>query len=220
MRQIRVLLVDDHLLVRAGIRSLLMKEPDIDVAWETGDGLEAVKVAREHKPDVVVMDAHLPSQSGVEATRAIRKQSPNVEVIALTMHDSPDLVFGMLRAGARGYLLKDVAAPDLVNAIRMVSRGQSALHPLIAHLVIEEVTRAQQSSTIADGLTLREREIFELIAEGKTSREIGLELSLSMKTIDNYRAQIIQKLNAKNKAEAIMIGFQRGLLRSAPTVAM
>ena len=215
MSSIRVLLVDDHTILRHGLKAILSKETDIQIVGEAGDGLEAVRLAKQLQPNVVVMDAQLPGLSGAQATRAIRQACPRTEVLVLTMHDSSHFVFTMLKAGARGYLLKESASTELANAIRTVNRGQSVLHPTVARLVVEQVNQAELPITSDDTLTLREREIFELIAAGKTSREIAEQLGLSVKTVDNCRAHILQKLHARNKVEAITIGLQRGLIQVA-----
>ena len=215
MPTIRILLVDDHTIIRQGLKAILARETDIQIIAEAADGLEAVRLARQHLPDVIVMDAQLPGLSGTQATRTIRQSCPRVEVLALTMHDSSHTIFGMLKAGARGYLLKESASPDLANAIRAVHRGQSVLHPTVARIVVEQVNQAELPMTDDDVLTLREREIFELVAAGKTSREIAGQLGLSVKTVDNCRAHILQKLHARNKVEAITIGIQRGLIQVA-----
>ena len=215
MASIRVLLVDDHTILRQGVKALLERESDIQIIGEAADGVQAVRSAKQLMPDVVVMDAQMPGLSGTQATRAIRQACPRTEVLVLTMHDSSYTVFGMLKAGARGYLLKESASTDLADAIRAVHRGQSVLHPAVARMVVEQINQAELPVTEDDELTLREREIFELIAVGKTSREIAEKLGLSAKTVDNCRAHILQKLHARNKAEAITIGLQRGLLQVA-----
>ncbi len=216
MSGIRVLLVDDHTILRQGIKALMEREPDIAIIGEAGDGLEAVRLARQLQPDVVVMDVQLPGLPGPQATRAIRQACPRTGVLVLTMHDSSYTVFGMLKAGARGYLLKESAGSDLADAIRTVHRGQSVLHPTIARMVIEQINQVDLPSADDDELSPREQEIFRLIAAGKTSREIAEKLGLSAKTIDNCRARILQKLHARNKAEAITIGVQRGLIHLSP----
>lgn len=215
MACIRVLLVDDHRILRQGVKALLENEADIQIVGEAGDGAQAVRLAKEMTPDVVVMDAQMPGLSGIDATRAIRQACPSTEVIALTMHEGGHIVFAMLKAGARGYLLKESAGSDLASAIRAVHRGQSALHPAVARLVVEHVNHVEDALSADDELALREREVFELMAAGKTSREIGEKLGVSAKTVDNCRAQILEKLHARNKAEAITIGLQRGLLHIA-----
>ena len=215
MHPIRVLLVDDHLILRQGLRSLLSREADIEIVGEAGDGIEAVRLAKELVPDVAVVDVQLPRLSGPEAVRAIRRNCPQTEVIVLTMYDDDYTVSLMLKAGARSYLLKESAAIDLARAIRGAINGQSFLDPSITATVVSMLNEGLRP-TGDDELTLREHEIFRLMAIGQTSREIGSELALSPKTIDNCRAQILRKLNARNKSEAIAIGLRRGLIELGP----
>jgi DNA-binding NarL/FixJ family response regulator len=217
MGSITVMLVDDHKIMRQGLRSLLDREPDLAIVGEAGDGREAVQLARQLRPDVVVMDTQMPHMSGAEATRAIRAACPRTEVIALTMHDNEYAVASMLRAGARSYLLKESAGPDLADAIRATARGQSILDPAIARTVVE-MLRGQQAPRADDILTPREREMLRFIAQGKTSREIAELLGLSAKTVDNCRSSILQKLGARNRVEAIALGVQRGLIPSVAAV--
>jgi len=206
-------MVDDHMLIRQGLNALLQAEIDIKLVGEAGDGNQAVQLTRDLQPDVVLMDAQLPGGvSGLQATRIITSSFPQVKVLALTMHDDSDYVFGMLRAGASGYLLKQGAVEELAAAIRTVHRGQSALHPAIARIVVEQVNRQELLDRPENALTDREREILHYMAAGHTSKEIGDELGLSAKTIDNYRAHILEKLGARNKVEAITIALQRGLV--------
>lgn len=213
--KIRVLLVDDHTILRQGVKALLEREPDIQIIGEASDGTQAIRLARRFLPDVVVMDAQMPGLSGAQATKAIRRACPSVEVVALTMHTASYCVFEMLKAGAKGYLLKESASTDLADAVRQVHRGQSVLHPSIARIVLNQVNQAEVPFTEDDNLTPREHEIFELIAMGETSRGIANRLSLSAKTVDNCRAHILQKLHVRNKAEAVTVGIQRGILQVA-----
>jgi len=216
MRQIRVLLVDDHRILRAGLMALLSKEPDLVIVGEAADGVEAVQLSRQLQPQVVVMDVRLPHLSGADATRAIRRASPQTQILVLSMHDSPSLVLGMLRAGACSYLLKESAGAELAEAIRSTSQGQPVFTPEIARTVVHCLSDLPRGGE--EELTPREREIFELVAQGKTSREIARQLSLSTKTVDNCRTTILQKLHARNRVEAIAVGLQRGLLTLPSTI--
>ncbi|HUE75260.1 MAG TPA: response regulator transcription factor [Chloroflexota bacterium] len=210
---IRVMIVDDHTIVRQGIQALLALETDIQVIAETGDGVVAVRLAKELQPDVVLMDVQLPGLSGIEATRTIRQMCPRTEVLAMTMHDSSHYVISMLKAGARGYLLKEAPAAEVMSAIRAVHRGQSVLHQNVTGMVVDQVNQRAPQGVADETLTMRERQILELVAIGQTSREIAERLGLSVKTVDNYRTHVLQKLNARNKVEAITIALQRGLIQ-------
>jgi DNA-binding NarL/FixJ family response regulator len=212
---IRVMIVDDHTIVRQGFQVLLSLEPDFQVIAETGDGLTAVRLAKELQPDVVLMDVQLSGFSGIEATRSIRQACPRTEVLAMTMHDSSHYVMAMLKAGARGYLLKEAPAAEVMNAIRTVHRGQSVLHQSVTGMVLDQMNQRGSHGGADDTLTIRERQILELVAVGHTSREIAARLGLSVKTVDNYRTHVLQKLNARNKVEAIAIALQRGLIQGA-----
>jgi DNA-binding NarL/FixJ family response regulator len=215
MAPIRVLVVDDHRIMRLGLRALLETEDDIEIVGEASDGREAIEKARALAPDVIVMDLQLPGLAGIEATRSIRQINPGIEVLALTMYEDEHHVVETLRAGARSYLLKESAGTDLVGAIRATHAGRSVLDPSVASLVVNAMRDPGTRRADSDALSARERNIFALIASGRTSREIGEELGLSAKTIDNYRAAIARKLDARNWAEAVAHGIKRGLL--APT---
>jgi DNA-binding NarL/FixJ family response regulator len=214
MPRIRVLLVDDHFIIRQGLRSLLAGETDIEIVGEAADGLEGLRLARLLEPDVVVVDYQLPLLSGLEVVRGIRQTCPGTEVIVLTMFDDSHTIFGMLKAGARSYLLKESAAIDLARAIRRAAVKQSVLDPAITGKVISMFKDGVRPHA-DDELTPRERDVFKLMSAGQTSREIAFGLSLSPKTIDNCRARILDKLHARNKAEAIMTGVRLGLIEFA-----
>jgi DNA-binding NarL/FixJ family response regulator len=207
-----VLLVDDHKILRNGIRAVLAAEADIEIVAEAENGAEATQLVRQLRPDVVVMDVQMAGMPATEAIRAIRQIHPGVEVMVLSMHDSSYHAVSMLKAGARSYLLKESAGTDFANAIRSTRRGNSVLDPAIARSVVDLLYENKLAAAADDNLTPRENQIFELIAVGKTSREIATSLGLGAKTIDNSRAHILQKLGARNSVEAISTGVRRGLI--------
>ncbi len=212
MTDVRVFLIEDHTILREGLRVLLEEEPDIVVVGETGDAAEGVEAVERLQPDVVIMDVELSDTSGVAATQAIRRIAPRTQVLALTMHRDAMSVITMLRAGALGYLLKVSSRKDLAMAIRKVSLGQAVLDPAIARIVIDEISPSTEPVSAPSILTARELEILELVAAAKSSRQIGERLGLSPKTVDNVRAHIIRKLKARNKLEAVTIALQQGLI--------
>ena len=203
---IKVLVADDHAIVRAGIRALLEAQPDIAVVGEAVNGLEAVRLAGETQPDVVVMDIAMPCMNGLRATRQITSSLPGVRVIALTMHDDEEYFFEVLSAGASGYVLKAAAPAELVSAIRAVHQGHVFLYPPVAKMLVDDYMRRVESGearTSYDGLTEREKEVLRLIAEGLSSQEIASRLCLSVNTVHVHRARIMEKLGARNVAELV-----------------
>ncbi len=203
-RKIAVLLVDDHEVVRIGLRSLLARERDIKVVGEAGSAAEAVTQATRLQPNVVVMDVRLPDQSGVDACREIRACQPKVQVIMLTSYADDEAVLASIMAGAAGYLLKQIRGMELVRAIETVAAGQSLLDPAVTQTVLERMKRlasGQQSDEIT-ALSAQERKVLALVAEGKTNKEIANDLDLSDKTVKNYLSNIFTKLNLSRRAEA------------------
>ncbi|MFZ5854818.1 MAG: response regulator [Chloroflexota bacterium] len=214
MKKIRVLVVDDHTLVRAGIVGLLESQPDIEVIGQAGSGREGVEAAVDSGPDVVLMDIAMPGISGLEATREIKARRPEVEVLILTIHDREDYLFQALRAGASGYVLKGADVQDLLSAVRSASRGEAYLFPSVTKkLVLEYLRRARsgEDRETYDGLTDREREILVLISEGKTTPEIAAALFLSPHTVQSHRDHIMAKLNLHSKAALIRYAIEKGL---------
>ena len=213
--KIRVVLADDHRMMREGIRALLEREDDIEVVGEAADGREAVRLATQLCPDVVVMDVSMPLLNGIEATRQIRRDCPGTRVLTLTVHESRDYVAQLLAAGASGYIIKRAGGDELVSAIRAVQRGEAFLHPSIAKLVIEDYVRrlkAGEGLSAQEVLTDREREILQLIAEGYTNREIADSLHLSIKTVQNHRSNIMHKLDLHDRGELIKYAIQQGII--------
>ena len=195
---IRTLLVDDHMVVRVGLRALLDDEADIQVVGEAGNGAEAIERVRELQPDVVVMDISMPEMDGLEATRRIREQMPHVNVLILTVHAQERYLFPVLKAGAAGYVLKSTLDSELIDAIRTVAKGEAFLYPTATRMLLEDYLGQMQAGPtqdLYDSLSEREREVLKLIALGHTAREVASELDLSPKTVETYRARIMEKLN-------------------------
>ena len=214
MNKIRLLLADDHTILRDGIRALLDDQADIEVIGEAEDGLSTVKMVAKLKPDVVIMDIAMPMLNGLEATRQIQRDYPQVRVLILTMHENEEYIRQVLAAGALGYVLKDAAAHDLLGAIRAVYRGEAVLSPAITRLVIEDYLRWGdiRPADISNGLTPREREILQLIAEGYTNKEIAEILSLSVKTIQSHRSNLMSKLDLHDRGELIKYAIQKKII--------
>jgi two-component system response regulator NreC len=210
---IRVLLADDHKIVRQGIRGLIETQADMEVIAEAEDGRTTVKLAQEMSPNIVIMDVAMPRLNGIEATRQITKNNHAVKVLALSMYADRRFVAGMLSAGASGYLLKDCAFEELVEAIRSVAKNRIYLSPQIASVVVKDyVNRLDQSqSSVFSILTDREREVLQLLAEGKTTKEIAGKLSVSFKTIETHRKQIMDKLNVNSIAELTKYAVREGI---------
>jgi len=214
MNKIRVLLADDHTILRDGIRALLDDQADIEVIGEAQDGQATVKMTAQLLPDVVVMDIAMPLLNGLEATRQIQRDFPQVRVLILTMHENEEYIRQVLAAGALGYVLKDAAAHDLLGAIRAVYQGEAVLSPAITRLVIEDYLRwgdiRPPDST--NGLTSREREVLQLIAEGYTNKEIAEILCLSIKTVQSHRTNLMSKLDLHDRGELIKYAIQKKII--------
>ena len=207
---IRILLADDHAMVRKGFRLILAAQPDMEIVAEAGNGREAVELAEKLHPDVVVMDVAMPELNGIEATRRLMASSPRTRVLALSMHKDSVYVREILRAGARGYLLKESIDSDLVNAVRAVAKGDGYLSPGVSDAVLSDYRR--HVTDPLDLLTSREREVLQLIAEGKTNKEIANMLNLSLYTVDTHRTHILQKLNLHSVPEVILYAVRKGII--------
>jgi two-component system, NarL family, response regulator NreC len=216
MGRLRILLADDHTLVRHGLRKLLQEQPDWEVVAEAGDGREAVRQAEQHKPDVAIVDVAMPLLNGIETTRQIARKSPMTRVLVLTMHADEAYVIEILSAGATGYLLKDSADVDLIQAVTAVSRGKSFFSPAVARVMLDDYVRALAEKGLTDryqSLSEREREIFQLIAEGKANKEIAALLFISPSTVETHRARIMEKLDLHSAAEIVLYAVRRGVIR-------
>jgi two-component system response regulator NreC len=218
LNKIRVLVADDHTIVREGVRILLEAQPDIEVVGEAADGQEALERVRELLPDIVLIDIAMPNLNGLEATRAIKRDYPSIQTIALTMYESDEYFFQILNAGASGYILKKAASADLLTAIRAVYAGEVFLYPSVARrLVADYLSRVKsgEEKSSYDGLTAREREVLKLIAEGHTNQVIADKLVISPSTVQTHRTRIMQRLNLHNRAELIQYAMRKGLLDRA-----
>ena len=210
MKRIRILLADDHAVVRQGFRMILSAQPDMEIVGEAGNGREAVTLAEQFKPDVVVMDVAMPELNGIEATRRLALSAPHTRVVALSMHKDSVYVREILRAGARGYLLKDSVAADLVHAVRAVASGEGYLSPAVSNAVLDDYRR--HVTNPIDLLTSREREVLQMLAEGKTNKEIAGVLNLSVYTVDAHRGRIMEKLNLHSINELVRFAVRNGLI--------
>ena len=219
MEPTRVLLADDHTLFRKGIRTILEQMPDIEVVGEAADGREAVNQAQEMVPDAVLMDIKMPGISGIEATQEILRENPHIGVVLVTMFVDPESVFAAMRAGARGYVLKEAEPQELRIAIDAACRGEFILCPIIAGKVLEHFQRTP--GTQPQGLpyeepTQRELQVIQLAADGLSNREIGQRLVISEKTVKNHTANIFSKLQVNDRTQAVLYALRKGLVTMSP----
>jgi len=216
MKKIRVLIAEDHTIVRQGLVALLRSEPEIEVAGEASDGFEAVEMAKKLLPDIVLMDIAMRNLNGLEATRKIKKLFPHIKVLVLTMYENEEWIFQVLKAGASGYLIKDSAMTDLTSAIRALSRGDSFLSPSISKKVIDEYIRKAEMGergSLKDLLSDREREVLQLIAEGQSIPQIASLLCISKKTVEAHKTHIMEKLNIHDKVGLIKYAIRTGFTK-------
>jgi two-component system, NarL family, response regulator NreC len=215
MRKTRILLADDHQLMRSGVRLMLEREPDLTVVGEAADGREAVALAKSLKPEVVVMDIGMPNLNGIEAAHQMTQELPDLAVVMVSMHSDESYVLRALKSGARGYLLKDSAEADLIKAVHAVAGGKSFFSPAVSKLLLDDYVRKLKRSGTEDAydlLTPREREILQLIAEGKSNKDIANLLNLSVYTVESHRSNLMEKLNVRGLPELILYAVRRGII--------
>jgi two-component system, NarL family, response regulator NreC len=215
VKKVRILLADDHIVMRAGLRAFLERQPSLEVVGESANGRETIELAASLKPDVVVMDVGMPTLNGIEATKTIVTQRPVTAVIVLSMHADESYVLRALKAGARAYLLKDSAGADLLGAIQAVSQNKSFFSPKVSHILAEDYVRVLKQKGAVDSydlLTSREREILQLLVEGRTNKEVATELTISPFTVETHRSHILQKLNLHNSAELILYAVRKRII--------
>ena len=214
MARIRILLADDHTIVRHGLRRMLEERPDWQVVAEACDGREAIRLAEQHRPDIAIIDVAMPLLNGIETTRQMVKRVPGLRVLVLSMHADEVYVTQILKAGAAGYLLKQSADVDLFHAVAAVAQGQSFFSPAVAKLMVDEYVRPRPEGLDRyETLSEREREIFQLIAEGKTNKEIAAMLGISPTTVETHRAKILQKLDLHSATQVALYAVRRGVIR-------
>jgi len=210
-QSIRILIVDDHAVVRKGIRALLATESGIEVIGEAEDGEQAVRLYREFNPDVLLLDLLMPKMNGIEVIRAVKGDNPDAKILVLTSFAADDQVFPAIKAGALGYLLKDTDPEDLVNAIHQVNRGESSLSPTIARKVLQEISQNNDKPLIPDPLTKREVEVLQVLAKGKSNREIAKILTISETTVRTHVSNILGKLHLASRTKAALYALKEGM---------
>jgi DNA-binding NarL/FixJ family response regulator len=215
VKKLRILLADDHIVMRTGLRALLERQPNLEVVGESENGRETIELAASLKPDVVVMDVGMPVLNGIEAAKTIVSQHPTTAVVILSMHSDESYVMRALKAGARAYLLKESAAADLIGAIQAVSQNKSFFSPKVSRILTEDYVRVLKQKGAVDSydlLTGREREILQLLAEGKANKEVATDLNISLYTVETHRSHILQKLNLHNPAELVLYAVRKGII--------
>jgi two-component system response regulator NreC len=212
-RRIRILLADDHTVLRSGLRALLAAQGDLEIAGEAADGGEALRLAQTIKPDVVVMDIAMPGVNGIDATARIRRELPSTRVLILSMHDDQGYLRQALRAGASGYVLKKAADTELLAAIRAAARGEVFLDPSLAKGLVEDVVLPKAQEPEIHALSDREREVLQLLARGHTNQQVADRLCIGVKSVETYKARLMDKLSLKGRAELVRYALTHGLLK-------
>lgn len=215
MKKLRILLADDHTVMRTGLRVLLERQLNLEIVGEAENGRDTIQLAASLRPDVVVMDVGMPVLNGIEATKTIVTEDPNIAVVILSMHADESYVMRALKAGARGYLLKDSAPADLLGAIQAVTQNKSFFSPKVSRILAEDYVRVLKQKGAVDSydlLTSREREILQLLAEGKANKEVAAALNISPYTVETHRSHILEKLNLHNPAELILYAVRKGII--------
>jgi len=215
MKKVRILLADDHQLMRSGVRLMLEREPDMSVVGEASDGRQAVALAKSLRPDVVIMDIGMPNLNGIEAATQMTQENPELAIMILSMHPDETYVLRALKAGARGYLLKDSAEADLIKAVHVVANGKSFFSPSVSKVLLDDYVRKLKRSGTDDAydlLTPREREVLQLIAEGKSNKDIANLLNLSVYTVESHRSNLMEKLNLRGLPELILYAVRKGII--------
>jgi DNA-binding NarL/FixJ family response regulator len=215
MKPIRILLADDHTVMRTGLKLVLARQPGFEVVGEAGDGRQAVALAETLSPDVAVLDIGMPNLNGIEAARQIHEKLPATAVVILSMHSDEGYVLRALKAGARAYLLKDSAEADLIHAIQAVTEGKAFFSPAISRVLVEDYVRQMRARDVEDSyelLTTREREILQLLAEGKSNKDVAAMLNLSIYTVETHRGNILEKLNLHSIPELILYAVRKGVI--------
>jgi DNA-binding NarL/FixJ family response regulator len=215
MASLQILLGDDHAILRSGLRKILQERPDWQVVAEAADGREAVRLVLEARPDIAILDIGMPILNGIEATRQIVRRLPDMRILILSMHASEAYIVQALKAGAKGYLLKDSADTELIRAVTAVASGKSFFSPAAAKVMLDDYVRALSDKGLSDrydSLSEREREVFQLIAEGHSNKDVAALLSVSPATVETHRARIFQKLDVHNTAELVLYAVRRGVI--------
>ena len=217
MGKLRILLADDHQVMRDGLKLLINAQPDMEVVGESEDGLAAWRQAKDALPDVVLMDVSMPQMGGAKATEKIKRECPQVKILALTAHEDRSYVSQLLEAGASGYMLKVAASGDLINAIRVVAAGGVYLDPAVADKVLHTYRRGKPPKGVAQGapLSRREEEVLRLIAQGYINKEIAARLLISIKTVDTHKTRAMEKLGLRSRAEIVRYALGQGWLQNA-----